>query len=202
MFVSTGPCDPVCRVTVPATKGKSEAVARAVLDNAGFTVGEVEAVSNELAAGTVTATSPAEGSVAATNVAVTVFLSTGPLLPSGPPYPSPPALDPPTPLPSSAPRQPDPPPGQPVVPLPKDPLPVTPAPATPAPPSAKPPPPAEKCSPTLSPDRPADGLTITSPAPGATVSADNQARGTVNLKPSERLWLLLYAPNVEPGAGG
>ncbi len=77
LFVSTGPCNPVCRVTVPATKGRTEAEARALLGDAGFTVGQVVPGPSDLPAGTVKETSPAELTEAPTNVAVVVFTSSG-----------------------------------------------------------------------------------------------------------------------------
>jgi beta-lactam-binding protein with PASTA domain len=77
MFVSTGPCNPVCKVTVPATKGRTEADARAVLGAAGFTVGQVVQSPSDLPVGSVKETSPAEQTEAPTNVPVAVFVSSG-----------------------------------------------------------------------------------------------------------------------------
>ncbi|MGH3902200.1 MAG: PASTA domain-containing protein [Pseudonocardiaceae bacterium] len=77
VFVSTGPCNPVCNVTVPATKGRTEADARAVLGAAGFTVGQVVPGPSDLPAGSVKETSPAEQTQAPTNVAVVMFTSSG-----------------------------------------------------------------------------------------------------------------------------
>jgi hypothetical protein len=77
VFVSTGPCNPVCKVTVPATKGKTEADARTILGAAGFTVGQVVPGPSDLPAGSVKETSPAEQTEAPTNVAVVVFVSSG-----------------------------------------------------------------------------------------------------------------------------
>ncbi len=77
VFVSTGPCNPVCRVTVPATKGKTEADARALLSEAGFVTGQVVPGPSDLPAGTVKETSPAELTEAPTNVPVVMFTSSG-----------------------------------------------------------------------------------------------------------------------------
>jgi hypothetical protein len=77
VFVSTGPCNPVCKVTVPTTKGRTEVDARAVLGAAGFTVGQVVQGPSDLPVGSVKETSPAEQTEAPTNVPVVVFVSSG-----------------------------------------------------------------------------------------------------------------------------
>ncbi|MGH3754225.1 MAG: PASTA domain-containing protein [Pseudonocardiaceae bacterium] len=199
VFVSMGLCNPVCRVTVPATRGKPEAEARALLGDAGFTVGRVVSGPSDLPADTVQETSPAELTEAPTSVPVTVIVSSGAPLSSGLPPSSPlnlpergSAAGPQVSQPSndaqprtSAPRTPPPPP------------PPTPPPPTPPPPTPPPPlPPAERCSPTPSADRRADGLTIRSPGWGDRVGGWNQAEGTADLAPGKRLWLLLCAPII------
>ncbi len=79
LLVSTGPCNPVCNVIVPATKGRTQAEARDVLGKVGFKVGQVRQVDDaDLPAGIVQATSPAEGTVARTDVPVVAFVSKGP----------------------------------------------------------------------------------------------------------------------------
>ncbi|MGH3875149.1 MAG: PASTA domain-containing protein [Pseudonocardiaceae bacterium] len=204
VFVSMGLCNPVCRVTVPATRGKTEAEARALLGGAGFTVGRVVSGPSDLPAGTVQETSPAELTEAPTSVPVTVIVSSGvPLSSDLPPLGplnlpqrgsaagsqvSQPSNDPP-------PRTPTPlPPRTPPPPL--TPPPSTPPPSTPPPSTPPPLPPAERCSPTPSADRRADGLTIRSPGWGDRVGGWNQAEGTADLASGKRLWLLLCAPII------
>lgn len=77
VFVSTGPCQPVCKVTVPPTKGRTEADARTILGAAGFTVGQVVQSPSDLPLGSVKETSPAEQTEAPTNVPVVLFVSSG-----------------------------------------------------------------------------------------------------------------------------
>lgn len=189
VFVSTGPCNPACRATVPATKGKLEADARAVLGAAGFTVGQVVPGPSELPAGTVRETSPAELTEAPTNVAVVMFTSSGPasssdsVLLAGPASsgaPSPARRGLPVPLPSN-----NPPP----------PIPTRPPPTPPPPPP--PPPPPETCRRSLADQLTAPGLTITSPGPGDRVGAENESSGTAHLESNQRLWVLLCAADVQ-----
>jgi PASTA domain len=174
---------------VPATKGRTEAEARALLGDAGFTVGQiVPGVSNDLPTGTVKETSPAELTEAPTNVPVVVIVSLG--LASSPGFPSssgpslslgPPSSGPPSP----------PPPGLPV-PLPSK----KPLPPPPTPPSPTPTPPDRTCPPASSDDQPPAGLAITSPGPGAWLGEVNESHGTARLASGGHLWLLLCAPGI------
>ena len=193
LLVSTGPCNPVCRRTVPATKGRTEAEARTLLGDAGFTVGQVVPGASDLPAGTVTETSPAELTEAPTNVAVVVIVSSGPL----PSSPSP--LAAPGPLPSSgSPSE----PGSPSLdlpsPRPQDPVRVVPVPLPSSnPPPPTPAPPDRTCSPTSSADQPLAGLTITSPSPEDWLGEVNESHGTARLASGQHLWLLLCAPGIQ-----
>ncbi len=192
LYISTGPCNPVCKVTVPATKGKTEADARAVLGNAGFTVDRVVLAPSDLPVGTVTETSPEELTEAPTNVPVVVIVSSGPPS-SGPP--GPPSSGPPSPLPRDSP--PLGPPGPLSSNNPPPPTPTPPPPTPPPPTPTPPPPPKRTCPPTSLADQPtAAGLEIASPGSGAWLKGVNEGHGTARRASGEHLWLLLCAPGI------
>ncbi|MGH3871871.1 MAG: PASTA domain-containing protein [Pseudonocardiaceae bacterium] len=194
VFVSTGPCNPVCRVTVPATKGRTEAQARTLLGDAGFTVGQVVSAPSDLPAGTVRETSPAELTEAPTNVPVVLFTSAGaPLTPHPDQKPPPDQLGGVQSR-SAAPTATDSPRTQQPVPPPPPPPPTRPA-ATPPPPTPSPPPPSRTCPPSSA-NQPPAGLAITSPGQGDLLREVNESSGTAHLASGEHLWLLLCAPGI------